>query len=133
MQRLPVLVRIVRFARRDDGPTAVEYAVMLALIIVGCISVVMTLGKNASSVFSNVYASKGDSGGGFAVGDTSPGYTKVPTGQVWGLSLPGGGNISYNSTTGIETATGIPGYPATVDVGAGELSSDRGHLWTRLQ
>ena len=42
------------FVRREDGPTAVEYAVMLALIIVVCIAAITTLGKNANQTFSNV-------------------------------------------------------------------------------
>ena len=42
------------FWRREDGPTAVEYAVMLALIIVVCVAAISTLGSNASSTFSNV-------------------------------------------------------------------------------
>ena len=45
---------LVRFAREEDGPTAVEYAVMLALIIVVCLLAITTLGTNANSVFSNV-------------------------------------------------------------------------------
>jgi pilus assembly protein Flp/PilA len=43
-----------RFVRDDSGPTAVEYAVMLALIIVVCIAAIGTLGTNANGVFSNV-------------------------------------------------------------------------------
>ncbi len=43
-----------RFLREEDGPTAVEYAVMLALIIVVCIAAITTLGNNASNTFSNV-------------------------------------------------------------------------------
>jgi len=43
-----------RFAADESGPTAVEYAVMLALIIVTCIAAVTTLGSNASSTYSNV-------------------------------------------------------------------------------
>jgi pilus assembly protein Flp/PilA len=43
-----------QFLRDEDGPTAVEYAVMLALIIVVCITAITTLGANASSTFSNV-------------------------------------------------------------------------------
>ena len=42
------------FVRREDGPTAVEYAVMLALIIVVCITAITTLGQNANATFSNV-------------------------------------------------------------------------------
>lgn len=46
--------RVVRFVEREDGPTAVEYAVMLALIITVCIAAITTLGQNANSTFSNV-------------------------------------------------------------------------------
>jgi pilus assembly protein Flp/PilA len=42
-----------RFVAAEDGPTAVEYAVMLALIIVVCVSAVTTVGGNTSQVFSN--------------------------------------------------------------------------------
>jgi pilus assembly protein Flp/PilA len=42
------------FIQSDDGPTAVEYAVMLALIIVVCIAAVTALGQSASETFSNV-------------------------------------------------------------------------------
>ena len=45
---------LVNFLKREDGPTAVEYAVMLALIIVVCITAITTLGTNANSTFSNV-------------------------------------------------------------------------------
>ena len=44
----------VEFLKAEDGPTAVEYAVMLALIIVVCIAAVTTLGKNANSTFTQV-------------------------------------------------------------------------------
>ena len=46
--------KLVRFLKREDGPTAVEYAVMLALIIVVCIGVVTQLGKSASGKFGTV-------------------------------------------------------------------------------
>ena len=45
---------LVSFLKAEDGPTAVEYAVMLALIIVVCIGAVTTLGNNASSTYANV-------------------------------------------------------------------------------
>lgn len=45
---------VVSFIEREDGPTAVEYAVMLALIIVVCLTAITTLGSNANSTFSNV-------------------------------------------------------------------------------
>ena len=44
----------VTFIKKEDGPTAVEYAVMLALIIVVCIAAITTLGSNADNTFSSV-------------------------------------------------------------------------------
>jgi pilus assembly protein Flp/PilA len=44
----------VAFLRNEDGPTAVEYAVMLALIIVVCITAVTTLGTNTQNTFNKV-------------------------------------------------------------------------------
>jgi pilus assembly protein Flp/PilA len=44
----------VTFLKREDGPTAVEYAVMLALIIVVCIAAITTLGSNAKTTFTTV-------------------------------------------------------------------------------
>lgn len=43
---------IKRFLKNEDGPTAVEYAVMLALIIVLCIVVIRQVGTSASQTFS---------------------------------------------------------------------------------
>ena len=45
---------VVNFLKREDGPTAVEYAVMLALIIVVCIAAISALGSNASNTFNYV-------------------------------------------------------------------------------
>jgi pilus assembly protein Flp/PilA len=45
---------IANFLKAEDGPTAVEYAVMLALIVVVCIAAITALGSNANKVFSNV-------------------------------------------------------------------------------
>ena len=39
------------FIQNEDGPTSVEYAVMLALIIVVCIAAVTSLGSNANTTF----------------------------------------------------------------------------------
>jgi pilus assembly protein Flp/PilA len=54
-----MMSKIRRFLVSEDGPTAVEYAVMLALIIVACIAVVTTLGTNVSQTFSTVGSSVG--------------------------------------------------------------------------
>ena len=48
------LAGLKHFIEDESGPTAVEYAVMLALIIVVCITAVTTLGTKANSTFSNV-------------------------------------------------------------------------------
>jgi pilus assembly protein Flp/PilA len=52
-----------RFLRAEDGPTAVEYAVMLALIIVVCVSAITALGTNADQVFTNTSLNAAASGG----------------------------------------------------------------------
>jgi pilus assembly protein Flp/PilA len=49
-----VMSKVRRFLTSEDGPTAVEYAVMLALILVACISIVTTLGTTVSGTFSKV-------------------------------------------------------------------------------
>ncbi len=52
LTRLPQF--LVDFLRSENGPTAVEYAVMLALIIVACIGAITTLGGNANATFNTV-------------------------------------------------------------------------------
>ena len=44
--------KLVKFFKSEDGPTAVEYAVMVALIIVVAITAITTLGTKVSSTFS---------------------------------------------------------------------------------
>jgi pilus assembly protein Flp/PilA len=48
------LSRLRRFLLQEDGPTAVEYAVMLALIVVVCLTAIKTVGTNAKTTFTNV-------------------------------------------------------------------------------
>ncbi|MCC9644511.1 Flp family type IVb pilin [Rhodopirellula sp. JC740] len=47
---------VVAFLKEEDGPTAVEYAVLLALIIVVCIGAVTTIGNNANDKFGEAGA-----------------------------------------------------------------------------
>ena len=54
-----MITSISRFLVSEDGPTAVEYAVMLALILVACISIVTTLGTSISNTFNSVNTSLG--------------------------------------------------------------------------
>ena len=57
-----LLVRMHQFLQSEDGPTAVEYAVMLALIIVVCITAVTTLGTNAKGTYVKVSNTIGSTG-----------------------------------------------------------------------
>jgi pilus assembly protein Flp/PilA len=44
------------FLRSEDGPTAVEYAVMLALIVVAAWTAISSLGSRMVAVFEYDYA-----------------------------------------------------------------------------
>ncbi len=46
--------RVKQFLLSEDGPTAVEYAVMLALIIVVCLVAIQAIGTNASNAFNDI-------------------------------------------------------------------------------
>jgi pilus assembly protein Flp/PilA len=52
---------LVKFMKREDGPTAVEYAVMLALIVVVCIAAITAIGSSSSTTFSRVGSAVGGS------------------------------------------------------------------------
>jgi len=45
---------VKKFIVSEDGPTAVEYAVMLSLIVVVCIAAVSAVGSNANAKFNTV-------------------------------------------------------------------------------
>ena len=48
--------RIKQFLRSEDGPTATEYAVMLALIIIVCLGAITGIGQTVAGIFTNVDA-----------------------------------------------------------------------------
>jgi pilus assembly protein Flp/PilA len=52
MNRLTLMLR--RFLASEDGPTAVEYAVMLALIVVVCLTAIQSIGTNANTTFNSI-------------------------------------------------------------------------------
>jgi len=56
---IQVAKKVHRFLLAEDGPTAVEYAVMLALIIVVCLIAIGLLGQNAKTTFTNIANSIG--------------------------------------------------------------------------
>jgi pilus assembly protein Flp/PilA len=44
---------VKKFLVSEDGPTAVEYAVMLALIVIVCLTAITTIGNNANTTFQS--------------------------------------------------------------------------------
>jgi pilus assembly protein Flp/PilA len=59
MQILPIAIR--RFLESEDGPTAVEYAVLVGLIVVGTVAAVSALSTSISGTFNTVSSSLGSS------------------------------------------------------------------------
>jgi pilus assembly protein Flp/PilA len=49
-----MITSVKRFLASEDGPTAVEYAVMLALIVVVCLTAIQAIGTNANTTFNKV-------------------------------------------------------------------------------
>ena len=45
---------VKKFLVSEDGPTAVEYAVMLALIVIVCLTAIQAIGTNANAKFGQV-------------------------------------------------------------------------------
>jgi len=58
------LKSVKHFLASEDGPTAVEYAVMLALIIVVCLTAIQAVGTNAKTTFTNVSSQLGSGSSG---------------------------------------------------------------------
>ena len=48
-----------RFVKPDDGPTATEYAVMLALIIIASVAAISLLGTEVIAIFDTVQTALG--------------------------------------------------------------------------
>jgi len=45
---------ILHFLRDEAGPTAVEYAVMLALILLSCIAGVLAVGNQTNAMYGDI-------------------------------------------------------------------------------
>jgi pilus assembly protein Flp/PilA len=54
--------KIQRFMKSEDGPTAVEYAVMLALIVIVCLTAITAVGTQAAAQFNNIAGQVGGAG-----------------------------------------------------------------------
>ncbi len=63
MNQPSFLSRCLEFLREEDGPTAVEYAVMLALIVAVCIGTVSTLAEATKASFDASQEAIGNAGG----------------------------------------------------------------------
>lgn len=48
------ILHLLRFVRREEGPTAVEYAVMLALVILVAFTAVALFGTNLSQTYDGI-------------------------------------------------------------------------------
>jgi pilus assembly protein Flp/PilA len=53
---------VKKFLVSEDGPTAVEYAVMLALIVIVCLTAIQAIGTNANVTFNSVASKLGTTG-----------------------------------------------------------------------
>ncbi|MHB8898902.1 MAG: Flp family type IVb pilin [Thermoguttaceae bacterium] len=53
-------LKVQRFLVSEDGPTAVEYAVMLALIIIVCLTAISSLGTATSDQFDRITTELGN-------------------------------------------------------------------------
>jgi pilus assembly protein Flp/PilA len=53
MNKHKIVAKIQRFLADESGPTAVEYAVMLAMIIVGCIGAILSTGDVQKAMFED--------------------------------------------------------------------------------
>ena len=49
-----LLKQVRTFVVAEDGPTTVEYAVMLALIVIVCLAAITAIGQNANTTFNKV-------------------------------------------------------------------------------
>jgi pilus assembly protein Flp/PilA len=101
------LQRILRFLRRDDGPTTVEYAVLLALITGACIGAVKALGEHSTQTYEEVAAVVGRAGFQAAAGSfTSPD-------GIWNFD-PATGVLTNTSTGWTDQVTNNPRWDQAI-------------------
>ena len=49
-----IITKVQNFLKSEDGPTAVEYAIMLALIVIVCLTAIQAVGTTANTAFQQV-------------------------------------------------------------------------------
>jgi pilus assembly protein Flp/PilA len=52
-----IMNKVVNFLKAEDGPTAVEYAIMLALIVIVCLAAITQVGSATNSAFTKIAGS----------------------------------------------------------------------------
>lgn len=52
-----IVSKVQRFMKSEDGPTAVEYAIMLALIVIVCLAAIQSVGTSANTKFQEIATS----------------------------------------------------------------------------
>ena len=57
-----IITKVQKFMKSEDGPTAVEYAIMLALIVIVCLTAIQAVGTAANSAFEDVTTQLGAAG-----------------------------------------------------------------------
>ncbi len=51
-----MLTKLYRFLKSEDGPTTVEYAIMLSLIVAVCMTAIQLVGSNTSAMYDEIAA-----------------------------------------------------------------------------
>jgi Flp pilus assembly pilin Flp len=89
------------FARNEDGPTAIEYAVMLSLIVAICAAAIRTIGTNTASMYSRASSSiSAATSGGSSSGNGSAGSGNNGNGNGNGGGNGSNGQGGGNGNTG---------------------------------
>ncbi len=119
---------VVAFLKREDGPTAVEYAVMLALIVAACAATIGQLGSMANGTFTqaSVTPYKAAFGGMALSGGTDAGSLAFSgDGGSFSFSEGGaafGGTITGQSGPNTYTFSGSGGQSGTITTTGSQVS-----------
>lgn len=54
--------RLGDLLRDEDGPTGTEYAIMLAVLILGCVTIVQSIGQSMETIYDNITDAVGSVG-----------------------------------------------------------------------
>jgi len=54
--------RLRDLLRDQEGPTGTEYAIMLAVLILGCMSIIQSIGQSMEAIYENINEAVGETG-----------------------------------------------------------------------